>query len=477
MKQLMKQIVPRLKTNGGNVILLAVENEYGSFSNSHKYMDKCAELLRKCGADVPIFTSDGHTSMTLKGGKAAGALTGLDFGYGNGILPEYTEAFDRLSPNEPVLHIEHWIGGLAHWKETPQKYPADSVALEVRQQLEKGYHLNLYMFHGGTNFGFMNGANSFPAEQDGQIKMKYLPDITSYEIDGVLTECGDITPKYNAIKKAVEDFTGERLPQSENSPKQVIGRVVLDKTASLFDNLENIGTRFEDEFPRNMEHYGQSYGYILYRCRIEAGQEIVRLSFKDVNDRAHIYFNGRPLGLIERNDDKQYIDVDGLTESGGTLELLVENQGRINYGPDMLRGDRKGICGYVYITDRSGVRQILSDWEVYTLPMNGLGKLKYGKEKRFPAFFSGTFKAETGKDCFIHLKNFTKGFVTVNGFHLGRFWNVGPQLSLYLPWPLLKEQNEITVFEEENVVEPWVEINDIHILNGELAYKNAEVVM
>lgn len=477
MKRLMQEIVPRLKTNGGNVILLAVENEYGSFSNSHKYMDKCAELLRKCGADVPVFTSDGHTLMTLKGGKAADALTGLDFGYGNGILPEYTEAFDRLSPNEPILHIEHWIGGLAHWKETPQKYPADSVALEVRQQLEKGYHLNLYMFHGGTNFGFMNGANSFLAEQNGQIKMKYLPDITSYEIDGVLTECGDITPKYNAIKKAVEDFTGERLPQSENSPKQVIGRVVLDKTASLFDNLENIGTRFEDEFPHNMEHYGQNYGYILYRCRIEAEQEIVRLSFKDVNDRAHIYFNGRPLGLIERNDDKQYIDVDGLTESGGTLELLVENQGRINYGPDMLRGDRKGICGYVYITDRSGVRQILSDWEVYTLPMNGLEKLNYGKEKRFPAFFSGTFKAETGKDCFIHLKNFTKGFVTVNGFNLGRFWNVGPQLSLYLPWPLLKEQNEITVFEEENAVEPWVEINDIHILNGERAYKNAEVVM
>ncbi len=476
-EQIMKIIAPRMQTNGGNVILLAAENEYGSFSNSHKYMSRCARLLEKYGTDIPIFTSDGHTPMMLCGGTAEGALPGLDFGYGNGILPEYTTALKNISADYPVLHIEHWIGGLTHWGKQPQKYPPESVGREISQQLEKGYHFNLYMFCGGTNFGFMNGANSFPYEKNGRTEYEYCPDVTSYELDGALTECGDLTPKYYAIKNAVERFTGKKLPESRNSEKQSIGKVPLTQSAALFENLGNIGEKFSDEFPRNMEHYGQDYGYILYRCRIEQGQEIARLSLKDVNDRATVYFNGEKIGVISRNDDIKHIELGKTAENGGTLDILAENQGRINYGPDMLRGDRKGICGYVYITDRVGVRQILSDWEIYTLPMNNLEKLSYGAAKSYPTFFKGDFSAEKGKDCFVHLKNFTKGFVTVNGFNIGRYWNIGPQLSLYIPWPLLKDSNEITVFEEENAAEPIIEITDKHILNGCNEYKNAEVVM
>lgn len=159
------------------------------------------------------------------------------------------------------------------------------------------------------------------------------------------------------------------------------------------------------------------------------------------------------------------------------LELLVENQGRINFGPDMLLGDRKGICGYVYICDTVGIRQILSNWEIYTLPMTGLNNLCYGKPGRLPAFFRGTFAAREKKDCFIHLKNFTKGFVVVNNFNLGRFWNIGPQHSLYLPWPILKEENEIIVFEEEKMTEPVVSIRDYHVLNERGDYVPAEAIV
>ena len=466
MHKLMEYVVPYQITRGGNVILMAVENEYGSFASSHQYMLKCKELLRQCGVEVPLFTADGHTELTLNGGPVEGSLAGLDFGFGNGIHREYIEPFRKKWPDSPIFHAEHWIGGISHWGAAMPYYSVESVALEVEQQLQMGIHFNLYMFHGGTNFGFLNGANAFVQDPENRMKTTYLPDTASYESDGLLTECGNITPKYEAVQRVMANYLGRELPLPDQVQTQSLGDVPLEKAGSLFDNLDQIGERFTDEFPRNMEKYGQSYGYILYRCRIVAGQHISLIGFERVYDRIRIYFNGQPHGVIERNDEKKYVEPDGWMDEGGTLELLIENQGRINFGPDMLWGDRKGICGYVYICDNVGVRQLLTNWEIYTLPMTGLHRLTKGDSDRFPAFFRGVFAADEKKDCFIHLDHFTKGFVVVNGFNLGRFWNVGPQRSLYLPWPLLKEENEILVFEEENVEEPLVSIRDYHILNA-----------
>lgn len=330
------------------------------------------------------------------------------------------------------------------------------------------------MFHGGTNFGFMNGANAFTCDRENRMKVKYFSDCTSYDCDAPLNEYGDITPKYEALQEVMSQYSGKTLERPESVKTQNIGEVRLEKSVSLFDSLGDIADRFSDEFARNMEHYSQDYGYILYRTHIKPGQQLSILGLKDVFDRTHIYFNGIERGTIYRNDERQYLEnVDWLNE-GGVLELLVENRGRVNFGPDMLRGERKGICGYVFVMDRVGVKQILSDWEIYTLPMNKLGNLKYNGNRRLPAFFTGEFKAEEKKDCFVHLDNFTKGFVTVNGFNLGRFWNIGPQLSLYLPWPLLKENNEITVFEEESCTEPTVYLRDYHILNDGSSFSKAK---
>ena len=466
MQVLMEQIRPHLQTNGGNVIMMAVENEYGSFGNSREYMNKCARLLRDCGCDVPLVTADGHLDIFLNGGMAEGAMAALDFGYEHQILPTHFEALSQLQPQTPPFHLEHWVGAFSHWNTPAMRYPAEDAAREVAQQLEKGISFNLYMFHGGTNFGFMNGANHTADDPDNRIKNRYEPDITSYDYDALLTEWGECTEKYFAIQREMEKYLGKTLPKPQPVPLQNIGTVKLTETASLFENLENIGEKFSDCLPRNMEAYGQSYGYILYRNTIKTKQKIDLLAFREVYDRVTVFFNGVRRGVIYRCDEKQYLKVDGWMDEGGVLELLVENMGRINFGPDMCKGDRKGICDSVYISVKDGPRQILCDWEIYTLPMDRLERLSFGTAVPAgqPAFWKGSFHAEQ-KDCFVHLENFTRGFVTVNGFNLGRFWEKGPQLSLYLPWPILRDENEIIVYAED-CSKPEITITDRHILTG-----------
>lgn len=221
---------------------------------------------------------------------------------------------------------------------------------------------------------------------------------------------------------------------------------------------------------RNMEYYGQNFGYILYRTNIKPHHKISTLFFIDVFDRYHVYFNKKHIATLHRNDEKQHIEINGFMDEGGVLEILVENTGRVNYGPQMITGERKGICGMVGVVGDEGARQMLCEWDVYPLPMKDLGRLDFSTPaQNTPAFFKGKFKAQKGKDCFVYTDNFTKGFITVNGFNLGRFSCQGPQKSLYLPHPLLKEENEIIVFEEEGLKgEPFVEIKDYHTLNAQV---------
>ena len=466
MQKLMEQVRPHLQSNGGNIIMMAVENEYGSYGNSRTYMNQCAQLLRDCGVDVPLVTADGHLDIFLNGGMADDALPALDFGYDHDITPQHFAALRDLAPQAPCLHLEHWIGAFCHWCDPVLKYAPEDAAQEVRRHLERGDSFNLYMFHGGTNFGFYNGANHSANDPENRIKNRYEPDITSYDYDAPLTEWGECTPKYFAIQKEMEKHLGKKLPTPDPVPLQNIGTVALDQCAGLFSNLQNIGTYFTDCLPRNMESYGQDYGYILYRNTINTKQKIDLLAFREVHDRVTVFFNGVRRGVIYRNDPKQYLEVDGWMDQGGVLELLVENMGRINFGPDMCKGDRKGICDSVYISVKDGPRQILCDWEIYTLPMDHLEQLCYDGNVPAgqPGFWKGNFHAEQ-KDCFVHLDHFTKGFVTVNGFNLGRFWNRGPQMSLYLPAPVLKDENEIIVYSED-CEKPEISITDQHVLMG-----------
>lgn len=475
LQEIIKRIKPFLNTNGGNVIAVAAENEYGSFGNSGDYMNRCVNVLKELGVDVPVITTDGHTPLLLGGGSADNALACLNFGKNGEILSSHTETYKEMFPDSPIFHFEHWIGGNNHWGEPYKFYPEEFVAKEVEQQLEQGMSFSFYMFHGGTNFGFFSGANQQGVTVNNRGLNRYVSTVTSYDVDALVNEWGECTSKYFAVQEVMAKHLGKELPKPEPVKTQNLGDVKLQKSASLFDNLNNLGEKFNSMIARNMEHYGQDYGYILYRCSIPANMHINMIGLNNVLDRTHIYFNGIHRGTIYRNDERQYIDTGNWIEEGGTLELLVENMGRVNFGPEIMLGERRGICGFVYVMAPESPRQMLCDWEIYTLPMNDLSKLDFDNNNKLPAFFKGNFKAEEKLDCFVHLDNFTKGFVFVNGFNLGRFWNIGPQMSLYLPAPLLKDENEIIVFEEEAVSEPVISIRDYHILDGNKERQKATV--
>ena len=466
--KLIPKIIPHLQTNGGSIIMVAAENEYGSFGNSTVYMNNCADMIRSYGVDVPLVTSDGQMDNFITGGHADGCLPTLDFGYDKGVLtPEYGEGLWRHNPDAPFMHMEHWVGMFQHWGQPAQKYKAEYVAEEIRKQLELGYNFNMYMFHGGTNFGFMNGANDFFKDPDNKLRTIHYSDITSYDYDAPLTEWGEITPKYLAIQKEMSKHLGVELPVPEPVPVQNLGDVKLTQCADLFDNLANIGERYQSSCIHHMEYYDQNYGYILYRTHLPKYRGVKLMVFSGLSDRVNVYFNGVWRGTVDRNDKETCLVVDGWMDEGGVLDLLVENMGRSNFSTPMNRGDRKGILNHVWIrTD--GPSQILYNWEVYTLPMKTLDKLNYGDVKmEHPAFYKGHFHADEKIDCFIHMDNFTKGFVVVNGFNLGRYWEIGPQKSLYLPGLLLQEENEIIVFAEKPTDHPAISIRDYHILDAE----------
>ncbi len=469
------QLLPRLakhsEPNGGNIILVAAENEYGSFGNDHEYMDRCADLIEKYGFNIPIFTADGHSEMFLKSGRAKECLCALDYGFAEGRWhPAHFADLERLQPKAPHFHVEHWEGMFSHWGQPLVTYDAKFTADEVRHHLERGDSFNLFMFHGGTNFGFTNGANAFYKHPAERMRITYFADVTSYDYDGVLTEWGEITPKYLEIQKAMSEHLGVELPKPEPIPVMSLGDITLEGSAALFENLTKIGTHYTSDLPHPMEYYGQNFGYILYRTQVPANQRLELLAIAGLADRVNIYFNGEWKGVIHRNDEKQYLEVDGWMDEGGTLDLLVENQGRVNFGPLLDRGDRKGILDHVYVTQWGGATNILYNWDVYTFPMEDLSGLDYDNSAdcnaNHPQFYRGTFTAAEKKDCFVHPDNFTKGFVVVNGFCLGRYWEIGPQKSLYLPASILKDENEIIVFAENPAKTPVVSIRDYHVLNA-----------
>jgi beta-galactosidase len=321
------------------------------------------------------------------------------------------------------------------------------------------------MFHGGTNFNFWAGANHHAT---------YTPTVTSYDYSAPLTEWGGYTPTYHAIREVMHKKQGLTLaPLIEDVKFQNIGAVALTQCAPLFKNLDNIGTKHRSAMPKNMEFYGQNFGYILYRTKIEGNYAKNNLVVDGVRDRAYIYINGEQKDIFDRRATtkkkfqfwkKPKKHELSLPAFNGKVEIdiFVDCMGRVNYGKKIY--DCKGIAGDIYFG-----MQAHRGYDVYTLPFDNLDKLVYENNvtaTACPAFFRGTFKTNSNNECFVHLKGFTKGCVFVNGFNLGRFWNIGPQKSLYLPGSLLKTdgENEIIVFEQEGFANPVIEIKDTHDL-------------
>ncbi len=447
-RELLSRIRPHLCTNGGNVIMVQVENEYGSYGDDKVYLQKIVDIYRENGIDCLLFTSDGTAKWMLSGGTLPDVLAVANFG---SYVPQIL-TLKEFQKDRPLMCGEFWDGWFDHWYESgTQLRPIEDIAREVDTLFELGASFNLYMFHGGTNFGFWNGANH-PGH--------YQPTVTSYDYRALLTEAGDITPLYEAIKQVIENRTGKPAPDIEvkNSEKAAYGALTLTEQANLFASLDALSTPIKAAFPKTMEQIGQDFGYILYRTTVQGPIEPLLLCFGELHDRAIVFVNGKCVGIKERDrrDDEITLAL-GFGESA-TVDILVENMGRVNYGINLF--DKKGILGGVRLGQRYHY-----GWEMYPLTMDDLTSLSFAPECGFekPAFLRGKLHLdEQPKDTFIRLDGFTKGFVTVNGFNIGRYFNpAGPQKTLYVPAPLLKQgDNEIVVFESDGYAEPVIKFVD-----------------
>lgn len=443
--ELLPRLRPLLCTNGGPVIAMQIENEYGSYGNDKAYLEYLRDSMINRGMDVLLFTSDGPEDHMLQGGAVEGELATVNYG------SRTEDAFAKLReyrPGSPLMCMEFWDGWFDHWMEPHQVRPAAEVAEELRAMLELGASVNFYMFHGGTNFGFMNGANHIH---------RYEPTVSSYDYDALLSEDGEPTKKFFSVRKILEQYF--RLPELTLPmpiPKREYGTVSLTHTANLFEQLDQLSVPVRRTCPDPMERLGQSYGFILYSTFVTGPRTGMELVLQEVRDRALIFANGVYMGTVERWAPKPVpLEVPPL---GLQLDILVENMGRINYGP-LLR-DPKGITEGVRLGN-----QFLYDWTIRPLPLNNTELLSFrgigASVGQGPAFYRGNLNVDVPADTFVRTDGWTKGIVYINGFLLGRYWNDGPTRTMYVPAPLLRKgDNELLVFELHGTSDLAVELTD-----------------
>jgi len=416
---------------GGPLLMVQIENEYGSYGNDKGYLAALKKMWEEAGIEVPFYTADGAAPHMLEAGTVAGAAIGLDPGTS---AKDFEEA-DKLGAAVPVFCSELYPGWLTHWGEPWARVKTEAVLADLDWLLANGKSFSFYMFHGGTNFGFWAGAN---------FSDKYEPDLTSYDYDAPLDEAGRPTAKYFAIRDLLRRFQpkGTVLPALPKPLAAIeVPEIAFPEGASLFDNLPEA---VRSPQPQPMESFGQNHGLVLYRTSL-VGRRSGRLKVIDLHDYANVYVDGKYLGTLSRTRGEAAIDIPRSDPPHRRLDILVEAMGRINYGPLLL--DRKGITDRVTLDNMT-----LMDWEVFGLPLeeDDLAGLRYGSPSAaMPGvFYRGAFElAETG-DTYLDMTGWKKGVVWVNGRNLGRYWDIGPQKRLFCPAPFLRMgRNEIVVLD------------------------------
>lgn len=416
-------------TNGGPIIMVQVENEYGSYGNDRTYMKWIHDLWRDKGIGVPFYTADGATPYMLEAGTLPGVAIGLDPAASKA---EFDEVL-KVHPDASVFCSELYPGWLTHWRENWQHPSIEKITTDVKWLLDNGKSFNYYVIHGGTNFGFWAGANS---PQPGI----YQPDVTSYDYDAPINEMGQTTPKYMALRELTQKYSKKKLaPIPAPIPVITFPATKTQKYASIWDNLPAAKPIVQ---PLPMEMMNQYEGMILYRTKL-IGHKSGTLRVDEVHDYATVFLNGRYIGSIDRTLGQHSIELPVSNVENPVLDILVESMGRINFAAQMI--DRKGITDRVTLNGMT-----LMNWDAFNIPMSTeyVSKLKQTDTVRPGMFFKATIQLNKTGDCYIDMKDFTKGLVYVNGHNLGRFWNVGPQYRLYCPGVWLKEgKNEIIVFD------------------------------
>lgn len=438
-KVLFKVLEPLQINRGGPVILMQVENEYGSYGNDTGYMEALKQMMLDNGVTVPLITSDGPWGDALSCGSVNGALPTGNFG---SKADEQLKILSAHTNGGPLMCAEFWVGWFDHWgcgKHNTTSIEENTANLDKLLELGSA---NIYMFIGGTNFGFMNGSNYYD---------ELTPDTTSYDYDAVLAENGALTPKYEAMKKVVSKYVPVPDVRFSTDIKSVsYGEIALKNKTGLFEALEDISEGIANTYPLSMEKLGQSYGYTLYRTHINKEKEIEKIRFHGANDRANIFVNHKPVLTLYDRELLQGHSIQPVPGCNSQMDILMENMGRVNYGP-MLEKQRKGIDGAVQINTH-----LCFNWQHYPLPLDNLEKLDFSKgyTEGAPAFYQFEFEADEIGDTWLDFTSWGKGCAFINGFNLGRFWEIGPQKRLYIPGPLIRfGKNEIILFETEGKVQ------------------------
>ncbi|GAA1970613.1 glycoside hydrolase family 35 protein [Kitasatospora viridis] len=449
--ELVPRLVPLLAERGGPVLGLQVENEYGSYGTDGEYLRRLERGLRERGAECLLFTSDGPDPAQLQGGTLPGVLPTVNFG---DRAAEHFAVLGKHAPDVPPFCMEFWNGWFDQWGEPHHRRDAADAARALDEILATGASVNLYMAHGGTNFGWSNGANL----TGGRLE----PTVTSYDYDAPISEDGRPTAKYWAFREVLGKYTELPPPPAADEPARLAPRTLALCAPLPLARLH--GEPVASPYPRSMEQLGQSYGLVLYRTEVSGPRAPAELQVDGLGDRAQVFLDGRPVGVLDRTGRSGGPVELAVPAGGARLELLVENLGRVNYGPAL--GERKGISGGV----RLG-QQLLMGWRMFRLPLDDLGELDFPERPLAgldgqPVLRRAEFEVERPADTFVRTAGHGKGFCWVNGFPLGRFWDLGPQQTLYLPGPLLRSgRNELVLLELHGPAGESVDLVDEPVLD------------
>lgn len=433
---LIPKLVPHQCDRGGGIILMQLENEYGYYGNDTAYLEFLRDTLRELGVTVPFVTSDGPWSKAIfKSGMVDGALPTGNFG--SGAEWQFGQMRKYIGENMPLMCMEFWNGWFDAWGEEHHITSPEKAAAELDELLKRG-SVNFYMFEGGTNFGFMSGRNCG----------NRTADVTSYDYDAPLTEDGQITPKYELFRQVIAKYAPIReVPLTTEKKRREYGNFICCGKTDLFSVLPAISAAIRSAYPLTMEDIGQNYGYVLYRTRVRDGETVSEIRLEGAADRVQCYHNGEFIYTAFAENIGEKAEISGKS-CGGIIDLLCENIGRENFGTG-LENQRKGISDGVKINDH---RQF--GFEIYPLPLDEkqIAAIDFGSgyNENAPAFYRFELDIDEPCDTFLDTDGFGKGCAFVNGFNIGRFWEIGPQKRLYIPAPLLKiGKNTIVIFETE----------------------------
>ena len=435
-------VAERQIDHGGPVILVQVENEYGAYGDDKDYLAALVELNRAGGITVPLTTIDQPTDQMLADGGLPGLHKTASFG---SRATERLATLRRHQPTGPLMCAEFWNGWFDFWGAHHHTTGAAEAAAELDELLATGASVSLYMFHGGTNFGFTNGAND---------KGVYQPTVTSYDYDAPLTESGDPGEKFWAFRDVIAKYAPvpDEVPAAFSAAPAF--EVALDRSISLSDALaspsSSLGSWAGYDHLPTLDEIAHFRGFALYRTTLETGGV---LSFAEVRDRAQVFLDGAAVGVLSRDRH----DTALVVPHAGVLEILVEDQGRVNYGPRI--GEDKGLIGPALLNGAP-----LDSWEVLPLAVDALPaeatdldgpREASGRPVVGPAFAGGSFEIDEPADLFLSTAGWGKGNAFVNGFNLGRYWSAGPGETLYVPGPLLRPgRNSVVVFETLAIADP-----------------------